>query len=97
MRRPRSGPKSASIWSGSYLRPGLTCPPLRPDAPQPGWCASSTTVSTPRCARCKAADRPVKPPPTTATETRLSPSSGGASIGGRAVSAYRLGGSGLGE
>ena len=36
----------------------------------------------------------MNPPPTTATEARRSPTSGGVSGGGRAVSAYKLGGSG---
>ena len=38
MRRPRSAPNAASMASGSSFDPGLSWPPLLPDAPQPGSC-----------------------------------------------------------
>src|SRR5690606_34543697 len=48
---PISLPNFASIASGSSLRPGLTCPPLRPDAPQPGDSASRSVTPIPCSAR----------------------------------------------
>ncbi len=87
MRRPISAPKSASIWSGSNFSPGLTCPPLRPDAPHPTSLASSTRTSTPFSAKCSAADSPVNPAPTTTTSARASPANGGVSGPVAAVSA----------
>src|SRR5690606_12374002 len=76
MRRPISSPKRASIPSGSSLRPGFTCPPLRPEAPQPGVSASRSVTAMPCSARWRAADNPVKPPPITATSVSASPASG---------------------
>ena len=37
MRLPKSTPWSRCTTSGSCFKPGLTWPPLRPDAPHPGW------------------------------------------------------------
>ena len=56
---------------------GITCPLLRPDAPQPGSAASSTTTSTPTRRRCKAADKPVRPAPMMTTSQLRAPASGG--------------------
>ena len=39
--------------------PGFTCPPFRPEQPQPGSAASSTRTVLPSRARCKAAEQPV--------------------------------------
>ncbi len=86
-RAPRSGPKRASIRSGSHFSPAITWPPLRPEAPQPGSSASSSATRAPASARCRAADRPVKPPPTTQTSARVSPCSGGVSGALAAVAA----------
>src|SRR5216684_526299 len=85
MRRPRSIPNVASMVSGSSFNPGLSWPPLLPDAPQPGRCASSTTASVPCSARCSAVESPANPPPMIATDTVLSASSGGVPAGGHAV------------
>ena len=50
-----------------WARPLLRCPPLRPEAPKPTVSASSTTTRRPSMARRRAAPRPVKPAPITAT------------------------------
>ena len=51
-------------------RPVVAIPPLRPEAPQPTVCESSTTTRAPCWAASRAADRPVKPAPTTAMSAR---------------------------
>ena len=61
----------------SRRRPEWICPPFRPDAPLAMLFASTSTTSAPASARCSAAERPVKPPPTTQTSARREPSSGG--------------------
>src|SRR5262249_30986475 len=63
------------ISSGSGLSPGITCPPLRPDAPWPMSCASSTTTFRPASASTMAQQRPVYPAPTMATSASALPSS----------------------
>ena len=58
-RGPRSEPNIASSSSGSYFRPGMTCPPVRPEAPHPmSWDSSSTTLA-PALAAASAAAQPV--------------------------------------
>ena len=52
----RSFPYIANKVSGSCLSPGITCPPLRPEPPQPGVLASRTQAWMPRSARCSAVD-----------------------------------------
>ena len=57
---PRSMPKRRSISCGSCFSAATTWPLLRPDAPQPGSFASTTSTEPHRArARCSAADRPV--------------------------------------
>ena len=51
------------------------CPPLRPLAPHPTGSASSTMTEYPRSARCKAAEIPVNPAPTTQTSALSHPAS----------------------
>ena len=69
-------PNAASISRIDQRSPGINCPPLRPDAPKPIECASNRATFKPFSAQANAADRPVKPPPITATskdEPRQSP------------------------
>src|SRR5690606_34949745 len=66
---------------------GLTWPPLRPDAPHPGSCASSTQTDTPACAKCSAVDKPVNPPPITSTSQPQSSRNGGVAAATGAVAA----------
>ncbi len=73
MRSPISSPNCLTTASGSILSPGLSCPPLRPDAPQPGVLASTTTVAIPRSARLSAADSPVTPAPITTISASAEP------------------------
>src|SRR5215207_11125125 len=49
--------------------PGVAIPPLRPEAPKATVSRSKTATVAPLRARCRAADRPVSPAPTTATST----------------------------
>src|SRR2546425_7218600 len=79
--------------SGSYFKPGMTCPPLRPDAPQPGSDASSTQTLAPASARCKAVESPVKPPPIMTTSAVRDALNGGVADAGVAVAAHSEGGS----
>ena len=74
--------RSSGCATGSI---GLTCPPLRPDAPKPTSPASKTATSTPDCARCKAARSPVNPAPITATSQVMAPSSRSAGAASGAV------------
>ena len=76
-------PDAARIRSAYQLRE-LSCPaatpkmawaPLRPEAPQPMLCSSSSTTSKPRCARCSAVETPAMPPPTTPTSQSTASSS----------------------
>ena len=90
IRPPRSVPWRARSASGSSFRPGLTCPPLRPDAPQPGVCASSNRTVCPASARCSAADRPLNPPPITTVSHSTSSRSAGQSGAELAVAVHRL-------
>src|SRR5665213_3391521 len=94
---PASVPNRATSSSGSHLRPGITWPPLRPDAPQPGSPASSTTTEAPDSARRNAAASPEKPAPTIATSALRDSSSGGVAGAGRAVAAHSEGGNGSDE
>ena len=56
---PSSDPYVEMSLLGSGLTMGTSCPPLRPEAPQPGSTASKTVTAVPRSARCKAVDKPV--------------------------------------
>ena len=58
-----------TLLTPSFI-PVRTMPPLRELAPQPTVSDSSTATLAPRFARVRAADRPVKPAPITATSTR---------------------------
>src|SRR3990170_8170719 len=49
--------------------PVVAIPPLRPEAPNATVSRSRTATSAPLRARCRAADSPVSPAPTTATST----------------------------
>src|SRR5690606_16940626 len=70
------------------LCPGTTCRPVRPDPPKPISRPSSSTVSTPRSARCSAVLSPAYPPPMTSTSARAEPCSGAVSGGSAAVAAH---------
>src|SRR5688572_26801813 len=50
-------------------RPVVAIPPFRPDAPKATVSRSRTCTLAPLRARCSAADKPVRPAPTTATST----------------------------
>ena len=50
-------------------RPVVAIPPLRPEAPKATVSRSKTATLAPLRARCRAADSPVSPAPTTATST----------------------------
>src|SRR3990170_3189297 len=77
------------ISSGSGRdRVGITCPLLRPEAPQPGSMASTMATSTPAPRRCSAVDRPVKPPPITMTSASAVPISSGNSGPGGVAAAH---------
>ena len=69
-------------------RVGITCPLLRPEAPQPGSMASTTATSTPASRRCSAVDSPVKPPPMTTTSAAAVPTSSGRSGPGGVAAAH---------
>src|SRR5260370_34982826 len=58
-----------SVLAGSFS-PGRTMPPLRELAPQPMVWASKMATDAPPRARDRAAERPVKPAPITATSRR---------------------------
>ena len=73
-RRAERVRSSSSIDS---RRPLPTCPPLRPLAPHPTRFASSTMTEYPRSARCRAAETPVNPAPTTHTSAASRPASAG--------------------
>jgi hypothetical protein len=67
---------------------GITCPLLRPDAPQPGSMASTMATSTPASRKCSAVDKPVKPPPMTTTSAAAVPVSRGRSGPGGVTAAH---------
>ncbi len=77
-RPPASGPQRERISAGSILSPGITCPPLRPEAPKPISHASIKETATPRSARCNAVESPLNPPPTTRTSASSGASTPGA-------------------
>ena len=68
-----SNPKISSNTPKSEPKPLAVCPPFRPDAPQPIFCASNNATESPFFARFKAAETPVNPPPTTHTSVCSSP------------------------
>jgi hypothetical protein len=67
---------------------GITCPLLRPEAPQPGSIASTMTTSTPASRKCSAVDKPVKPPPMTTTSASFVPVSSDRSGPGGVTAAH---------
>src|SRR3954452_20137415 len=69
-------------------RVGITCPLLRPDAPQPGSIASTIATSTPASRKCSAVDSPVKPPPMTTTSACCVPINSGRSGPGGVTAAH---------
>src|SRR5712675_1877161 len=77
------------VGTGSFI-PVRTMPPLRELAPQPGVSASRTATFTPRLASVRAAERPQKPPPTTATSTKSGISDEGAIAGKPTVVAQKF-------
>src|SRR3546814_1513736 len=70
----RSLPNSVSSSDAVQRRPGISCPPLRPDAPKPICSRSIRITEKPRSAQASAALSPVKPPPIKATSHWGSPS-----------------------
>ena len=69
MRCVRSRPyMEINLLTPSFI-PVSTIPPFRELAPHPMLSASSTATFAPRLARVRAAERPVKPEPITATST----------------------------
>ena len=64
-----SRPSAASNGGMSQEKPRMSCPPLRPDAPQPTRLASTMATFFPARARRMAVYKPVKPAPTMATST----------------------------
>ena len=64
-------------------------PPLRELAPQPMVWVSSTATLMPRRASARAAQRPVMPPPMTATSTRVGSASFTAEAAGTRVMPVR--------
>ena len=53
--------------------PLMSCPPLRPDAPQPTRLASTSATEKPRSASVKVVATPVNPAPTTQTSALTLP------------------------
>src|SRR5690348_2347549 len=78
------------IRSTPWSKPGRTNPPLRPEAFQATWLASSTATDQPRSAISRAVVRPASPPPTTQTSTSRSCVSGARGFAATLVASYQL-------
>ena len=88
-RCPWVSPGAAGRSSGIAHMPAFTRLMFRPEPPKPISAPSSTATEAPLSARCRAADRPVKPAPTTATSASVSRPSGAVAGGGGAESSQQ--------
>src|SRR5690606_10406960 len=89
-----AAPSLAINALGSYFRPGITWPPLRPEPPKPTSWASSTATRTPCSARCSAVLKPQNPAPTITTSACMSCANGSLGGASTAVAAHSEGANG---